>query len=145
MNRFQKIIALLVVFALGYFSHALQTPAPTQQPPAPTTAQNGPRHTGFIITPQRRQHILVGNETGGGHKFGAGKPGKTEFPQSWDDDKIITAALSIANDEKIPMRPSGRYWLKASAVDGVFMRVVLNPDKGEVITAYPLRQGQRDE
>lgn len=92
----------------------------------------------FIVTDQRRKHILYGDHTGGGHKFGAGQPGKTEFPQSWDDEKIISTALIIANDATIEMRPSGRYWLKAKDVDGLPVRVVLDKEKGEVVTTYPL-------
>ena len=32
------------------------------------------------IPPERAMHILDGDATGGGHRYGAGKPGKTEFP-----------------------------------------------------------------
>jgi len=34
----------------------------------------------IAIATDRRTHILDGDETGGGHRHGTGKPGKTEFP-----------------------------------------------------------------
>lgn len=93
----------------------------------------------FKLTDYRRTHILVGSETGGGHRFGAGKPGKTEFPQSWSDDKIIETIIRIANDQSLPMRQSGkRYWLRMGEEDGLQIRVVLNRENGEIITGYPV-------
>lgn len=95
----------------------------------------------FKLTDYRRQHILVGTETGGGHRFGAGKPGKTEFPQSWSDDKIIETVIRIANDQNLPMRQSGkRYWLRMGEEDGLQIRVVLDKENGEIITGYPVEQ-----
>jgi len=131
-------VALASYFGGGTKSlpHLGAQPAHEQQAAATTAAQ-------FIITDQRRTHILYGDHTGGGHKFGAGKPGKTEFPKSWDDEKIISTALAIANDATIEMRPSGRYWLKAKDVDGLPVRVVLDKEKGEVVTTYPLN-GKRN-
>jgi len=38
------------------------------------------------ISPQRREHILHGDATGGGHMHGAGKPCKSEFPEHWDEE-----------------------------------------------------------
>ncbi len=92
----------------------------------------------FSIPEQRRIHILVGDATGGGHKHGMGYPGKTEFPKNWDDEKIIAAALAVANDNNIPMRASGKYWLKMKEIDSVQVRVVLDRNVREVVTSYPL-------
>jgi hypothetical protein len=39
------------------------------------------------ITPERIVHVLEGDSTGGGHRHGTGKPGKTEFPAGWNDEK----------------------------------------------------------
>ena len=93
----------------------------------------------FKLTEHRRTHILVGSETGGGHRFGAGQPGKTEFPQSWNDDKIIETVIRIANDQNLPMRQSGkRYWLRMGEAEGLQIRVVLDRERGEIITGYPV-------
>lgn len=34
-------------------------------------------------------HILGGDERGGGHRAGTGEPGKTEFPEDWEDSDIL--------------------------------------------------------
>jgi len=41
-----------------------------------------------ILSPQTRQHILHGDNNGGGHLW-PGRPGKTAFPKNWSADKII--------------------------------------------------------
>jgi hypothetical protein len=51
----------------------------------------------FSVSIRARRHILDGDASGGGHRFGAGK-GKSEFPQSWPDDEIIDAIADVAND-----------------------------------------------
>jgi hypothetical protein len=91
----------------------------------------------FVLTEARKKHILYGSKTGGGHKAGHGKPGKNEFPRGWDDEKILSAALHIANDTSLPMRQSRNYWLRMGEVDGVQIRVVIDREKGEIVTAYP--------
>lgn len=149
MNKLlQRALVVVLAFGLAYALSFFQAPAtpvpagvvaPVQQQGAAPIPEKG----AFSITPQRRQHILYGDGTGGGHKFGAGKPGKSEFPRSWDDEKIIRIALQIANDEKIPLRPSGRYWLKMGEAETIKIRVVLNREAGEIITAYPLYPGGR--
>lgn len=50
----------------------------------------------LFIPPERAIHILDGDATGGGHRYGTGSPGKTEFPASWDDGKITGNILSVA-------------------------------------------------
>lgn len=44
------------------------------------------------ITTQIRRHILDGEPDGsGGHRYGTNHPGRTEFPQSWRDEKCLSA------------------------------------------------------
>src|SRR5690242_1619196 len=45
------------------------------------------------VSAERTTHILDGDKTGGGHRHGVGKPGKTEFPASWGDEKIMGHVL----------------------------------------------------
>jgi hypothetical protein len=75
---------------------------------------------------------------GGGHKFGVGRPGKTEFPESWSDDKIIEEAISVGNDPASSRRvdPDGRVVVEGTR-EGIDIRVVLEPDGITVVTAYP--------
>ena len=44
------------------------------------------------ITGNSGQHIL------NGHRSGTGKPGKTEFPASWNDNRILHQVSDIATD-----------------------------------------------
>ena len=91
------------------------------------------------VTPERTTHILDGDETGGGgHRHGVGKPGKTEFPASWDDEKIISTALNVARG---PDRPPVRQdwndtWLCTGTRDGVDVSAVVMRS-GEILTSWP--------
>jgi hypothetical protein len=85
----------------------------------------------------RKDHIL------NRHRPGAGKPGKTEFPSNWNDDKIINEVNKIANDLNAP-GGIGKYNspYKTGTVDGVEIRVDFYPSThpqhaGKVSTAYP--------
>ena len=44
------------------------------------------------LTDFRKDHIL------NNHRFGAGKPGKTEFPAGWSDQKILHEVSDVATD-----------------------------------------------
>jgi len=88
------------------------------------------------VTPDRRKHILEGDKTGGGHRPGAGKRGKSEFPADWSDDKIIQEIEDIANDPATEAQPSGDRLVKTGTRDGVEIKVVIDPD-GEIVTGYP--------
>ncbi|MGD0066738.1 MAG: hypothetical protein ABSB76_25235 [Streptosporangiaceae bacterium] len=58
---------------------------------------NRPRLDALQVAPERAGHILEGEPGGGGgHRHGTGKPGKTEFPASWDDKKIINHVLDVS-------------------------------------------------
>ena len=87
---------------------------------------------------QRRTHILDGDETGGGHRHGTGKPDKTEFPADWSDDRITDAILAVArNPGQEPERQdwNGR-WLVSGQHDGVTIYAVVESDGG-IWTAWP--------
>ena len=86
----------------------------------------------------RRDHIL------NRHRGGTGKPGKTEFPSSWSDDRIIEEVNRIASD---PGASGGvGKWnspYKIGIVDGIEIRVDFYPSthptySGKVSTAYPI-------
>lgn len=103
-----------------------------------------------LVDPKRANHILHGDATGGGHKFGVTQffNGKSKFPATWGDKKILHAASEIATN------PSSRWSQQTGAVgaqftkkgdpvkyavDGVFegvnVRVIVQGD--EIITAFP--------
>ena len=90
------------------------------------------------LSAQRREHILFGDETGGGHKYGMGKPCKSEFPESWDNEKIIRVTKKIAaNDNANWRQENNGYYVAEVLEDDVKVRVVLGPEKRKIITSYP--------
>ncbi len=141
-NKFISLLVAAVLAGVASFFYAPVATINNAKDPV-NIEQNG---TGdaeikspYIVTAQRRIHILYGDGTGGGHKAGAGKPGKSEFPSSWDEDKIISTITRIANDANLPIRQSGkRYWLRMGEQDGLQIRVVLDREHGIIITGYPV-------
>lgn len=91
-----------------------------------------------MITSERRIHILYGDATGGGHKFGTGSPCKSEFPERWDDDTIIKEIeLIAANDNLNWKQQRNGYYVSEQKVGAVKIRVVKGRKNKQVITAYP--------
>lgn len=100
------------------------------------TEEAGLSSTRITVSPQRRHHILYGDQTGGGHRHGAGK-GKSEFPASWSDNEIIDLIEDIANDPNcttISLRRGGRKLIGVR--NSVSITVVLD-QAGEIRTGYP--------
>jgi hypothetical protein len=95
------------------------------------------------VTPERATHILDGDaDGGGGHRHGTGRPGKTEFPASWDDTKIIDAALDVASrPDRPPVQQdwNGR-WVARGMRDDVDVVVVIAVD-GRIWSSWPLPGG----
>ena len=95
------------------------------------------------ISPQRRVHILHGDATGGGHIYGAGKPCKSEFPQNWNENKIIEEVELIASNDNLNWeKQRNGYHVAETNRDGVKIRVVKGRENKQVITAYPLNTGR---
>ncbi|MBW3639432.1 MAG: EndoU domain-containing protein [Actinobacteria bacterium] len=95
------------------------------------------------LTAERRRHILAGDlpaptgepSKGGGHRPGLGKPGKSEFPPGWDDERIIKTVMQTARQPEEGKLDRGRY-VTFTRVDGVLVKVVVKPD-GSVVTGFP--------
>lgn len=95
------------------------------------------------ITEQRKIHILYGDQTGGGHLHGIGKPCKSEFPESWSKEKIIREiSLAAANDNIDWELQSNGYHVGETYIDKIKLRVVKDRYNRKVITAYPLNTGR---
>lgn len=103
-----------------------------------------------LSTPARRNHILNGDVTGGGHMF-PGKPTKTIFPKTWSGDKIMHEVADIATDPKLVWKQmtgvpgtlytKGKKPAKFEVVgvkDGVEIKVVFKPATSEFVTAHPI-------
>jgi len=93
----------------------------------------------IIVTAARLTHILDGDSTGGGHRYGGGDPTKRKFPQSWDDTKIRVALLAVANDaaSSRSIQPNGKIRLEGTR-DGIRIRVIVDPTINAVVTAHPI-------
>lgn len=93
------------------------------------------------LTQNRVTHILYGDTRGGGHLYGVGKPCKTEFPRDWDENKIIKTIQDVAaNDNLSWEQQKNGYYVAQEMVDGVRVRVVLDRERDDIVTAYPLNQ-----
>lgn len=88
----------------------------------------------------RRTHILDGDgpgKPGGGHRHGTGRPGKTEFPAEWDDDKIVSMVEDAARspDRVIRQEFNSRWWTTGKR-EGVEVTSIVCPD-GRIWSAWP--------
>lgn len=89
------------------------------------------------LEPHRRVHILDGDDRGGGHRAGTGRPRKSEFPPDWTDDDIIERVMRTAmSPERVVPQDRGRFQLFA-VHDGVQIKVILEGD-GRVVSGYPI-------
>ncbi|MFN7141472.1 MAG: RHS repeat-associated core domain-containing protein [Limisphaerales bacterium] len=88
------------------------------------------------LTGHRKDHIL------NRHRAGTGKPGKTEFPAGWSDDRILHQVSDVASDPNA-IRGVGKYDspYAIGVRDGIEIRVDFYPNNhkyaGQISTAYP--------
>jgi Bacterial EndoU nuclease len=104
--------------------------------------EDRPAPDAIRISPDRSAHILDGDAYGGGHRHGTGKPGKTEFPASWDDQKVIDTALDVARkpDQPPVCQDRNNRWICIGTRDRVEVSVIVLP-AGDVWTAWPEEGG----
>jgi hypothetical protein len=91
------------------------------------------------ITPERSAHILDGDDSGrGGHRHGVGNPGKTEFPASWDDKKIMDNVRDVGRrpDQPPIYQDWNSRWLARGTRDDVEVVVVV-ADDGRIWSGWP--------
>lgn len=105
-------------------------------------AENRPDLDELHISPERLRHILDGDPTGGGHRHGTGKPGKTEFPASWDDGKVTDVLVDVARrpDQTPGHQDWNGRWVTRGTRDDVEVAVVVAPD-GRIWSGWPLPGG----
>lgn len=96
-------------------------------------------HPAVQISEQRRTHILYGDKTGGGHLHGVGKPCKSEFPADWSSEEIVETVQSIAANDNLNWKSQRNgYAVAEQMVEGIRVRVVLDRNRQDVVTAYPV-------
>ena len=90
-----------------------------------------------LLDPKGEQHVLGGDATGGGHRNGTGKPGKSEFPADWPDDRITGEISDVATDPAASRSRgrNGREIVRGTR-GGVDIEVVIEPN-GRIVTGYP--------
>src|SRR5205809_4955073 len=102
-------------------------------------AADRPKAEDIHVSPERTTHILDGDaNVGGGHRHGTGIPGKTEFPASWDDKKIIDTVVDVARRPDLPPKhqESNDRWVARGTRDDVEVVVVIARD-GRIWTSWP--------
>jgi hypothetical protein len=89
------------------------------------------------LPPERARHILDGDSWGGGHRHGTGRPGKAEFPASWDDERTIGHIMDVARhpDTRPVWQPNHRWRLHGER-DAVDVTVIVKPGGG-IWAAWP--------
>ncbi|MGH2943715.1 MAG: RHS repeat-associated core domain-containing protein, partial [Solirubrobacteraceae bacterium] len=87
-----------------------------------------------LASPQRTQHILYGDATGGGHLH-PGLPGKTPFPESWSPERVMHEISDVATDPSSQRIPQGAREVVLGTRDGVDIKVVT--DGRDIITGHP--------
>src|SRR5690242_15958495 len=106
-------------------------------------AADRPKVEDINVTPERSTHILDGEPGGGGgHRHGVGKPGKTEFPASWTDERVIVNILDVARrPDKPPTRQDWNdSWLCSGIRDAVKVWSVVERS-GDILTGWPEEGG----
>lgn len=116
----------------------ISTPIPDTSGPNIVTMENPHSIDSVSIPEDRARHILDGEGRSGGHRYGTGTPGKTEFPAGWSDNDILDAIRQVAGTGTVD-RPAHRNGdlVIVGEVNGVTIEVVVQPN-GEVRTGYPL-------
>jgi len=105
-------------------------------------AEDRPKAEDIHVSPERTTHILDGDKTGGGHRHGVGKPGKTEFPGSWNDEKIMSHVLDVVRrpDSAPVLQHRNNRWICSGNRDGVEVTAIVLRS-GEIWTAWPEEGG----
>jgi Bacterial EndoU nuclease len=106
-------------------------------------AADRPKAEDIHASPERTTHILDGEPSGGGgHRHGVGKPGKTEFPASWDDEKIMGHVLDVVRrpDSAPVLQHRNNRWICSGTRDDVEVTAIVLRS-GEIWTAWPEEGG----
>ncbi|MQA97409.1 MAG: hypothetical protein GEV11_23255 [Streptosporangiales bacterium] len=92
----------------------------------------------------RRAHILDGDpgRPSGGHRYGTGRDGKTEFPERWDDATTCAYILDVARrPDTEPVQGTNRRWVCRGNRNDVDIVVIVWPE-GKIWAAWPLPDGK---
>lgn len=102
------------------------------------------------ITYKQLNHILFGDEIGGGHMAPAQEQApaqgqeqmqKSIFPNEWNELQIIQNIVTVVMSPKIIIYDQDRY-LHYGEVNGTFIKVISESINSEIITGYPVDKTQ---
>ena len=86
-----------------------------------------------------RRHILDWESWNRwGHRYWTWRPWKSEFPQNWNDDKIINYVNEIVSNQN-SIRVIQSHWnIKITNIkDSISISVIVDPRTNKIITAFP--------
>lgn len=114
---------------------------PTPPPQPPTRFPGYPTLAADPLSWSDRRHLLYGDEDdeeSGGHMSGVGRPGKTEFPPSWDEGDCTDGVIGVAREpERAVKRPTDGTWI----VEGTHRNVVIRAfvrQEGTISAGHPI-------
>lgn len=82
---------------------------------------------------EKKAHILAH------HKSGTGVACKSEFPATWNDDKIIETVKALAANDNVDWKQEDNgYFVGEQDVDGLKVRAVVNREDNTIVTGYPI-------
>ena len=92
-----------------------------------------------LASDARTNHILNGDETGGGHLW-PGLSSKTPFPEGWSAARVMNAISDIVTDQAAwdNAVQQGSKTVLVGTSDGVEIRVIVNTNTGDIISGYPI-------
>lgn len=95
-----------------------------------------------VITPQFLNHVCFGepgSSTKGGHLSGVKRENKTEFPPTWDEDRIFRALREVLDRPQYVEFLFPKIFLRRN-IAGVFIELVLFDSSQGLIphAAFPL-------
>ncbi len=106
---------------------------------------NAPTEYVNLADQRATNHVLIGEiylrsngmpiGTGGGHSFGLGIPGKSEFPASWSDDKIMHTISDVATDPTSRVTMQGRTTKIEGVREGLNIKVLVRDQR--IVSGYP--------
>lgn len=128
--------------------HRSEAPGTGWDVPRAARHPNRPDLTAFRLPDRRWTHIVDGDKTGGGHSYGTGSPGKSEFPHRWSDADTKAFILATARAPATATYEGARatrppQWRCTAKHDDVLVVVIVRED-ASIWTAYP-KEGSRRE
>ena len=93
------------------------------------------------VTEELLRHVWEGESDGrqGGHRYGLGREGKTEFPENWDLVMVRTAiSLTLTSPQSVKIRGRYIHLLRQVAEVIVAVTLITNKTNIDVFTAFPV-------